>query len=393
MNSENTLLDFKSATKKYEKYGLKCNPFPYVGVPDETLSLYTDRKKELKTIEEVVRASLNGTSSHIVLVASYGNGKTHTMKYIKRQLESQVQNTLVIYIATPGDRFLSLYANLMFEFGFDRLESLVWRFLEFATGEENLRKKVNDGEVLLPEILEIGKRRLQNEVKYTDFATAFLKLTLEECKFIAWKYLCGEPIPFEHRRELDVVMAIDNDDKALRAFMSLKKIFSLLENKLICILIDEFESIEYVNILLKQKILNSVRHLIDLNPQGLCLIIGCAPDVWVDIIKEYHAFSERIFRQVTLRALSKEDLRNFVVSYLRHFRVKDSNLPTDIFPFTEDAVNEIQKAAEGNIRRMLMICNQAIDFGVDAGFPTMNAKKLKELLPDLFEIPTQTSTP
>jgi hypothetical protein len=391
MNAENTLLDFNSTAKKYEKYGLRCNPFPYVGVPDETLSLYTDRKRELKTIEEVVKASLNGTSSHIVLVGSYGNGKTHTMRYIKKQLESQVPNTLAIYVATPGDRILSLYSNFMFEYGFDRLESLVWKFLEFATGEENLRKKVNEGEVLLPEILETGKRRLQNEIKYTDFATAFLKLTLEECKFIAWKYLSGEPIPFEHRRELDVVMAIDNDDKALRAFMSLKRILALLGNKLICILIDEFESIEYLNILLKQKILNSVRHLIDLNPQGLCLIIGCAPDVWVDIIKEYHAFSERIFRQITLRALGKDDLRNFVSSYLQHFRIGDADPPNDIFPFTEDAINEIQKAAEGNIRRMLMICNQAIDSGVNASFPTLSAKKLKKMLPDLFEISAPSS--
>jgi len=336
-------------------------------------------------IEEVIKASLHGTSSHIVLVGSYGNGKTHTLKYIKKQMETQLQNILAVYTASPGERFLSLYSNFMCELGFDRLENLVWKFLEFATGEENLKKKVNEGDVLLAEILEIGKRRLQNEIKYTDFATAFLKLTLEECKFLAWKYLCGEPVLFEHRKELDVVMLIDNDDKALRAFMSLKRILSLLGNKLICILIDEFESIEYLHILLKQKILNSIRHLMDLNPQGLCLVIGCAPDVWVDIIKEYHAFSERIFRQVTLRALNKEDLRNFISSYLQHFRIKNADPPTDIFPFTEDAIIEIQKAAEGNIRRMLMICNQAIDIGADTRFPIINTKKLKEMLPDLFE--------
>ena len=385
MKIENTLLDLKSTAKKYEQYALRSNPFPYVGVPDENLPLYIDRKREIKTVEEVIKASLNGTSSHIILIGSYGNGKTHTMKYIKKQLELQIENALAIYLSTPGDRILNLYSSLMYEFGFERLEKLVWQFLEFATGEQNLRKKVNDGEVLLPEILEIGKRRLQNEVKYTDFATAFLKLTLEECKFVAWKYLCGEPIPFEHRRELDVVMAIDNDDKALRAFMSFKRILSLLENKLICLLIDEFESIEYVNVLLKQKILNSIRHLIDLNPEGLCLIIGCAPDVWVDIIKEYHAFSERIFRQITLKALSKEDLEKFIISYLDHFRIRDSTPPTDIYPFTEDAINKIQKVAEGNIRRMLMICNQAIDVGVETGFPTLNAKNLCEMLPDLFE--------
>ena len=385
MKIENTILNLKLPPKKYEKYALKSNPFPYVGVPDENLPLYIERKREIKTVEEVIRASLNGTSSHIILIGSYGNGKTHTMKYIKKQLDLQLENTLAIYLPTPGERILNLYSSFMFEFGFDRLEKLVWQFLEFATGEHNLRKKVNDGEVLLPEILEVGKRRLQNEVKYTDFATAFLKLTLEECKFVAWKYLCGEPIPFDHRRALDVVMAIDNDDKALRAFMSFKRILSLLENKLICILIDEFESIEYINVLLKQKILNSIRHMIDLNPQGLCLIIGCAPDVWVDIIKEYHAFSERIFRQITLKALNKEDLEKFIISYLDYFRVEGSNPPEDIYPFTEDAIDEIQKFAQGNVRRMLMICNQAIDIGVDTSFPIITAKKLHEMLPDAFE--------
>jgi type II secretory pathway predicted ATPase ExeA len=385
MESKNTLLDFKSPTRKYDKYCLESNPFPYVGVPDETLSLYTNRKRELKMIEEVIKVSLQGASSHIVLVGSYGNGKTHTLKYVKQQMESQLHDITTVYIANPGERFLSLYSNFIYELGFDQLENLVWRFLEFCTGEKNLRKKVNEGEVLLPEILEIGKRRLHNEIKYTDFATAFLKLTLEECKFIAWKYLCGEPILYEQRKELDVVMLIDNDEKALRAFMSLKKILSLLGNKLICLLIDEFEFIEYLHPLLKQKILNSIRHLIDLNPKGLCLIISCAPEVWSNILKEYHAFSERIFRQVTLKALNERDMRNFVSSYLQHFRIKDEDPPTDIFPFTEDAITAIQRAAEGNIRRMLMICNQAIDIGADMNLTTINAEKLKEMLPDIFE--------
>ncbi|MCW4005291.1 MAG: hypothetical protein NWF04_01635 [Candidatus Bathyarchaeota archaeon] len=386
MKTGNTTLELKQNPKKYDQYGLKSNPFPYVGIPDEKLPLYVSRKKEMKMVEAVIKSSLNGTSSHIILIGSYGNGKTHTMKYIKKQLEQQVENALAIYLATPGERVLTLYSNFMFEFGFERLEKLVWQFLEYATGEQNLRKKVNEGEVLLPEILEIGKRRLQNEIKYTDFATAFLKMTLEECKFVAWKYLCGEPIPFDHRRELDVVMAIDNDERALRAFMSLKQILSLMDNRLICLLIDEFEAIENVNYLLKQKILNSIRHLIDLNPQGLCLIIACAPDVWVDIIKEYHAFSERIFRQITLKALNKEDLKKFIVSYLDYYRISPDNDDANIFPFTDDALTEIHKVAEGNVRRMLMICNQAIDMGIEMGSPTLNGTTIRELLPDVFEV-------
>lgn len=379
------LLDFKKSLRNYEFYGLERNPFPYAGIPEEAVSLYADRRKELKIIEEVIKSAMHDFSCHAALIGSYGNGKTHTLKYIKRQIEEQLENVVVVYISNPGDRILSLYSNFMYEFGFHRLEELVWKFLEFASGEKNLRKKVNEGEVLLPEILEIGKRRLLNEIKYTDFATAFLKLTMEECKFLAWKYLCGESIISDYRRELDVVAPIDNDDKALRAFMSLKHILTLLGNRLLCLLVDEFESIEYLHPILKQKILNGIRHLIDLNPKGFCLIIGCAPEVWVDIVKEYHAFYYRIFRQITLKALSEKDVRDFICSYLESFRVKDNDPPTEIYPFTEDALKEIHRAAEGNIRRMLIICNQAIDAGIEHNISLITSEKLKEMLPDLFE--------
>ncbi len=382
---EEKILDFKKISKNYKVYGLKQNPFPYVGVPEDAVSLYADRKRELKMLEEVIKSSLHNVSCHAALIGSYGNGKTHTLKYLKKQIENQLEDVVVVYISNPGDRILSLYSNFMYEFGFHRLEELVWRFLEFATGEKNLRKKVNEGEVLLPEILEIGKRRLLNEIRYTDFATAFLKLTMEECKFLAWKYLCGEPIISDYRRELDVVSAIDNDEKALRAFMSLKHILALLGNKLLCLLIDEFESIEYLHPILKQKILNGIRHLIDLNPQGFCLIIGCAPEVWVDIVKEYHAFSDRIFRQITLKALSEKDMRDFIAAYLKKQRLNDIDPPSEIFPFTEDAIKEIHRVAEGNIRRMLMICNQAIDIGVENNTSAINANELRDMLPDIFE--------
>jgi len=380
------ILNFKlSLRNKYEKYGLKQNAFPYVGIPEETISIYVDRKKELKMIEVVIKSAIHSSSCHLTLIGGYGNGKTHTLKFIKRQLESQLKDVVVIYLSNPGDRILHLYSNFMYEFGFERMEKLVWQFLEFISGEKHLRKKVNEGEILLAEILEIGKRRLLNEIKYTDFATAFLKITLEECKFLAWKYLCSEPIISDYRRELDVVSPIDNDEKALRAFMSLKHILSLLGCKLICILIDEFESIVHLHPILKQKILNGVRHLIDLNPKGLCMILGCAPEVWVDIVKEYHAFSDRIFRQITLKALKEKDVQEFVYTYLESFRIKDVDPPSGIFPFTEDAIKEIHKAAEGNIRRMLMICNQAIDAGLENEVPLITGEKLKEMLPDLFE--------
>jgi len=378
------MLELKKITKNYTKYGLCCNPFPYVGVPDEKALLYANRRKELKEVEECIKSSLDGTSVHLVLIGSYGNGKTHTLKFIKKEIEAQLPNVIAGYLPSPGDKLLSLYSNFIYEFGLENLERLVWEFLEFCSGTKNLRKRVNEGEVLLPEILEIGKKRLFNEIKYTDFANGLLRITMEDTKFISWKYLCGEPIVHEQRRDIDVVTCIDNDDKALRAFLSIKKIFHLTGKRTICLCIDEFESIEYLHPLLKQKMLNNVRHLIDLCPSGLCLVIGCAPEIWVDIVKQYHAFSERIFRQVTLKALEKEDFQAFFISYLKSYRLNGVSGESIVFPFTEDAINEIHQMAEGNIRRALMFCNRAIDKGLDLGLDTIDSKNLQEMFKERF---------
>ena len=69
-----------------------------------------------------------------------------------------------------------------------------------------------------------------------------------------------------------------------------------------------------------------------------------------------------------------------------HDSTLDYDPPSDIFPFTEDAISEIHRAAEGNIRRTLMICNQAIDIAIERGVSLITSDELKKLLPDLFEL-------
>ena len=97
---------------------------------------------------------------------------------------------------------------------------------------------------------------------------AFLQLTSDETSILAWKWISGEPLYSEQRRELKVASNIDKDEKALQAFMGLKNVLQLIHFKLILLLLDEFESIEILTNIKKQKLLNSIRHLIDLNPLG-----------------------------------------------------------------------------------------------------------------------------
>jgi Cdc6-like AAA superfamily ATPase len=368
----------------YTGYNFTTNPFPSVGIPDDSPSVYTNRVEELRMIAETLKGTLRGGSSHVVIVGNYGNGKTSTLKYIKNQVDKQLDNTLTIYLSYPGEGFLELYNNMIYEIGLSRLEEIVWEYLEVSNSDTDLRNKVESGSALLPEIIEQGKNRLYNSLNYNDFATAFLNLILVESKFVSWKFLCGEPILHEQRKEIDVVSLIDTDEKALRAFMSLKQVLSEIGVDFICLLLDEIESIETLHIFKKQKLLNSIRRLMDLNPRGLSLIMACTPEAWSSIISDYHAFSERIFRNVVLKPVNNEIIRQLVIDYMNLARIND-HYP-EIYPFDEDALIDILLAAQGNVRRVLMICNRVIEKGAEKSYPTITSESLRLLLPDIFNL-------
>jgi len=380
------MIRIRTSPKNYNKYSLKRNPFPYVVVPDKPLTIFVNRRMEIKTLEEVLSGALSGISSHAALVGSYGNGKTAMLRLIEYEIEKQSEDVVAIYLASPGGSLLNLYNNFIYELGLDRMESFVWRYLELVNNTTDLMKKIENGEILITEIIEAGKRHLFKEIRYTDFATAFLKITLEETKFLSWKYLCAEPIVYDQRRELDVVTLIDTDEKALRAFMCLRKILKILGYRLVCLLIDEFEAVELLHPWKKQRVLNDIRRLIDLNPSGLCIMLACAPEAWNSIISEYHAFSERIFREVVLKPLERDDLRSLVVEHLNLARFDNPHPSSAVYPFTEEALDVIYKAAVGNIRRILMICNRAIDRGSEEGFPVLTVERIKKLLPEVFGV-------
>lgn len=368
----------------YSSYYLGKNPFPYVGVPDDEIQVYTNRQSELKQIGDAVKGTLKGTSSHVIIVGNYGNGKTSTLKYVGNQISNQIKSGLTLYLSYPGESFLELYSNMIYQIGMNEFENLVWKYLEVANNISDLKMKAFQGEVLLPTIIENGRMKLYNSLDYNDFATSFLHMILKETRFIAWKYLCGEPILVDQKKELDVVSLIDTDEKALRAFLSLKKILNEVGITLLCLLIDEVESIETLHILRKQKILNSLRRLMDLNPKGLCLLFACTPEAWSNIISDYHAFSERIFRNVVLRPLDNEMLRQLIIDYLNLNRTVEANPESDIFPFDGDSLDDILFIAQGNVRRVLRICNRVIEYSLERGYDQISNDHLRQLFPEFF---------
>ena len=353
----------------YSQYDLNANPFPYSPVPAEDPEIYCGQQHVSDKISSTVSSMLStGKSKHLVVTGKYGNGKSHTLKYTRSLLRGR-DDVVVGYVAQPGEGFLDIYHEFVYDLGFNRLQELAYEFLASVArdvtdtnpiGASGMESLIDEGDVLLSEIVPEAIRRLSDVTKFADFARAIIHMVYEDTNLYAWQWLTAEGIRYEQRKEMEIHSALDDDTMGVRAFTALKNMLLELGYTGIFVFVDEFESIARLSPKNEQATLNSIRHLMDQNSSGLCMLFGCAPEVWQDVMSEYHAFSERIGEEVALKPLTSENLYELVRDYLDQERVSSAD-NEGIEPFSEEALDLILQTSQGNIRQVLSMCSRILD--------------------------------
>ncbi|ELY95136.1 hypothetical protein C483_02191 [Natrialba hulunbeirensis JCM 10989] len=366
MNDEFTITDEQ---QDYSQYDLKANPFPYSPVPAEDPEIYCGQSHVTERISSTVSSVLStGKSKHLVVTGKYGNGKSHTLKYTRSLLRDR-NDVIVGYVAQPGEGFLDIYHEFTYDLGFNRIQELAYEYLASVSrditdanpiSEGAMKSLIDEGDVLLSEIVPEAIRRLSDVTKFSDFARAIIHMVYEDTNLYAWQWLTAEGIRYEQRKEMEIHSALDDDTMGVRAFTALKNLLLDLGYTSIFVFVDEFESIARLSPKNEQATLNSIRHLMDQNSSGLCMLFGCAPEVWQDVMSEYHAFSERIGQEVALRPLTAENLYDLVENYLGRERTMSSH-DNSVHPFTEDSLELILQNSQGNVRQVLSVCSRMLD--------------------------------
>jgi len=372
--------------RDYSMYGLDENPFPYSPVPDEDPKVYCGQSHVADAVSDTVSTLLGtGKSKHLVITGKYGNGKSHTLKYA-RSLVRDRDDVLVGYVAQPGDGFLDIYHEFMYDIGFDRVQELAYEFLASVAREETatnpisadaMESLIDEGEILLSELVPTAVQRLSDITKFADFARAIVHMVYEDTNLYAWQWLTAEGIRYEQRKEMEIHSALDDDTMGVRAFTSFKNLLLDLGYTGVFVFVDEFEAIARLSNKDKQATLNSIRHLMDQNGSGLSILFACAPEVWQDVMSEYHAFSERIGDEVALRPLTEDDLVELVENYLQTARNEESD---KIDPFDKECLSEIHQRSQGNIRQVLSICGRALDRGIEENSNGISSAVIKDTL-------------
>jgi len=372
--------------RDYSRYRLDENPFPYSPVPDDDPEIYCGQDHVTQAVSNTISTLLStGKSKHLVITGKYGNGKSHTLKYA-RSLVRDRDDVVVGYVAQPGEGFLDIYHEFIYDIGFDRMQELAYEYLaaiaaettdyEPETGGE-MATLIDDGEILLSELIPPAVQQLSDVTKFADFARAVVHMVYEDTNLYAWQWLTAEGIRYEQRKEMEIHSALDDDTMGVRAFTAFKNMLLDLGYTGVFVFVDEFESIARLTPKDEQATLNSIRHLMDRNSRGLCMLFGCAPEVWQDVMGEYHAFSERIGEEVGLRPLTDDQVHTLVSHYLANGR---GDAQEGIAPFTDESLSVILQHSQGNIRQVLGICSRVLDYAVDNEEEEITAEFVQEAI-------------
>ena len=382
-NPNFTITDEK---RDYSSLGLEENPFPYSPVPDDDPELYCGQEHATNIISDTVSTMLStGKSKHLVVTAKYGNGKSHTLKYTRSLIRDR-EDVLVGYVAQPGEGFRDIYHEFLYDLGFDRVQEIAYEYLAQVARETTdhnpisagtMESLIDDGEVLLSELVPNAIQRLNDVTKFADFARAIVHMIYQDTNLYAWQWLTAEGIRYEQRKEMEIHSALDDDTTSVRAFTALKNLLLKLGYTGVFVFVDEFEAIARLSSKDEQATLNSIRHLMDQNSHGLCMLFGCAPEVWQDAMSEYHAFSERIGQEVALRPLTDEHIQELVSSYLDLAR---TNGAEGIEPFEKECLKLIHQRSQGNVRQALSLCSRVLDAAVDEKKEQVGSEFAQEVL-------------
>jgi len=384
--------------RNYGQFYLKRNPFPAIGIPEETPSITVDRETVLKRFQNVIWELLDTEKSMItVMVGEYGSGKTHLLKIFKKSVNTQLLSpggALAVYIKTPGEDFSHFFYGFVDDIGLNLLTQLSSKFISETMKsqhelmehifDEKIRKNFMSLELRLEEVMDkLRFLDLINDLKDSEFsgidsdlAQVFLSLANPKLSSTAWRWLLGEHLDKDEQDLLQIGTSID-PKTTYKVFRDFCKIIQKIGIKNLVVLVDELERITLLTKLKKDKYQDDLRRLIDDHPKNMCFYFAIAPRQWQDLTKEPTALVRRLKGNWHLLEDFKEnETRELIESYLFSARIDQypgkkvqASFPfcdPSLFPFTDEAIKTISKESKGVVSDILLICRKALELLCDS---------------------------
>ena len=265
-----------------------------------------DPHDDVAELMNVIKRVAEGASGAGIIIGGYGFGKTHVMLHLAKQVRNNYDNSIIIYINTPGSSFMNLYRA----------------FINSIIEKKELLTKL------------VGK--INNPLKE---AISLIVNNGDDAEY-ARQWLLGEQTPQNFRLKHGLGSRV-NDELALRFMMNLGDAVVKAGYGPILILIDELEDVVTIGQVKRLQYLSLLRNLIDNLPGKTLLLAASTPAGWDEVVNTYPALARRLSSFVIyLKPFTYEESLEFVGKL-----VKWRGLDMDI---SENVVKVIHDYTEGN---------------------------------------------
>lgn len=422
----------KTLDKKYDKLGLKFNPFPKSGTTNINSDVHAGHlvpvdETVYKQVHDYVYDSLYSISASpkdklltAVIIGDYGSGKTQLLMYVRYLLDATSQskefykNPYVIYIDNPGVKLSELIGAIISKIGEENFKKFIWN---------KIIEKIKNTKTYKERLGKLNKKSLLTEnnpdpydpvnlVSYKAFLDAWLRNIYDnrsrkefEATFqgVLFEILKGEfndatlakyfydlvSDDFGVNKTWEVISSgsgkrLDRKDiDIIRAIVTLVKEQEYTD---FYILVDEFEDITEGR-LSKTQVDNYVynlRTLLDEHREW-CLLFAMTGNALKKLRSVSPPLADRISnRSIFLNKLNNEQAKKIVINYLNIARV---NASEDVTPFDLSGIEKINNDVDGITRIFLQKCFYLTERAVESlqQGQTINDKFVDYYLPKEIE--------
>jgi Cdc6-like AAA superfamily ATPase len=389
------LKDLKKEEKDigFSFLGLKFNPFPLAGLPRHILPPLDEGTIE-KIIFFIRSTHRENDYSGLTIVADFGMGKTHLMKFIQYVIErfnkvaqeNKIDfSAVTCFIDRPEDTPQMVIHKIIEDIGVDKVRKYIWKIIIDTFGKDPkafcekyqskpslIATSLEDWEKLFEEptksnhlqFLKHFRKLNGNFMKLQETAKEIIKAQIVPDSAIADRYLTLVFSPEEKIADLswDILAGYrskrDIQRKELLFLNSVVTILRTVGFKHLYVFVDEFEDIQKLSSAKKSNYLLTLNTLIN-KESHWSVIVSLTEDVLEEEIKKEPPLYDRLTTQrIEIEPLDVEKGKKLIIYYLNLARDQEAE---SLHPFTQESIEKIIKISKGNYRSFLVLAHNSLE--------------------------------
>lgn len=418
-------------------FRLPYNPFPPSGISSEKPQAPPLKDVDGREIAPIIGRFIvsayqtQGPRQGLVIIGTYGSGKTHLLRLMQEQINGLLEKAIAIYVQRPRAEVHDLNREVLQSLGEGNIRKMLWYAMRAAIADD-----IREGSAEIQRL----RARLDGPLfasappgAETPFAKAFVEDSLDDYRAFFEAYdrqgwpreqlreyftkvfvqSLGVDLPIEVAEAFVAVLLAPDEESRISwesllalgkkrklPLMSapnfLKGLIQLLRlNGYVYafLLIDEFEEVPGGYLLTnrqKADYLYTLMEALNTIEEGLGLVLAITPEAWTSLSTLSYPFADRLPISIRLGPLDSESVKRLIVSYLAQAR-EDAGITVDdsLYPLTDALIEQIaNRIPDGTPRNILQFSHQLIAHCVENNLVEIEPETVNTVIKDFTEMKT-----